>query len=207
VRVIRLAVNRGKGAAVRAGALAAGGRVVLISDADLSTPIEELDRLLARMRETSSDIVIGSRALTGSQVEVPQPIWRRAMGRGFNLIIRTLTDLPFRDTQCGFKLLDRERTAPIFRKMVIDRFAYDVELLVLARLAGLRILEEPVRWRNAPDSRVTPLRSSWNMFRDVVKLRRRVRTGFYRAREGDPAPTGPTGPAESASSPGVGGSC
>jgi dolichyl-phosphate beta-glucosyltransferase len=81
VRTIRLATNRGKGAAVRAGALAAEGRVVLISDADLSTPIEELDRLLARMRETSSDIVIGSRALAGSQVEVPQPVWRRLMGR------------------------------------------------------------------------------------------------------------------------------
>lgn len=182
VRVVRFPANRGKGAAVRSGALASVGRLVLVSDADLSTPIEELDRLLARMRETSSDIVIGSRALPGSKVEVPQPIWRRMMGRGFNRIIRTLTDLPYRDTQCGFKLLDREKTAPIFEKMVTDRFAYDVELLVLAHLAGLRILEEPVLWRNSPDSRVTLLRSSWNMFGDVVRLRGRVRRGFYRAR-------------------------
>jgi hypothetical protein len=126
--------------------------------------MEELDRLLARMRETSSDIVIGSRALRGSRIQVAQPVWRRMMGRGFNRIIRTLTDLPFRDTQCGFKLLDRAKTAPLFSKMVVDRFAYDVELLVLARLAGLRVLEEPVVWRHAPDSRVSPVRSSWNMF-------------------------------------------
>jgi dolichyl-phosphate beta-glucosyltransferase len=186
VRVVRLAANRGKGAAVRTGATASEGRLILVSDADLSTPIEELDRLLARMRETSSDIVIGSRALPGSRVEVGQPIWRRMMGRGFNRIIRTLTDLPYRDTQCGFKLLDREKTVPLFEKMVVDRFAYDVELLVLARLAGLRILEEPVLWRDSPDSRVAPLRSSWNMFGDVLKLRGRVRKGFYRAREASP---------------------
>ena len=182
VRVVRFPANRGKGAAVRAGVRAAEGRLVLVTDADLSTPIEEVDRLIARMRETSSDIVIGSRALPGSRVEVGQPIGRRVMGRGFNRIIRTLTDLPYRDTQCGFKLLDREKLLPIIDKMVVDRFAYDVELLVLARLAGLRILEEPVLWRNSPDSRVAPLRSSWNMFGDVLRLRGRVKRGFYRAR-------------------------
>jgi glycosyltransferase involved in cell wall biosynthesis len=107
VRVVRLPANRGKGAAVRAGARASEGRLLLVTDADLSTPIEEVDRLIARMRETSSDIVIGSRALAGSKVVVAQPVWRRLMGRGFNVIIRTLTDLPYRDTQCGFKLLDR----------------------------------------------------------------------------------------------------
>lgn len=194
VRVVRFSANRGKGAAVREGALASLGRLVLVTDADLSTPIEELDRLLARMRETSSDIVIGSRALAGSRVEVRQPFWRQWMGRGFNRIIRTLTDLPYRDTQCGFKLLDREKTVPIFKKMVIDRFAYDVELLALARLAGLRILEEPVLWRNSPDSRVAPLRASWNMFGDVWRLRARLRRGFYRARGEAGSAPGP-GPA------------
>lgn len=183
VRLVRLPVNRGKGAAVREGALAAEGSLVLISDADLSTPIEEFDRLLVRMRETSSDIVIGSRGLPASNIEVRQPFWRVLMGKVFNRIIRLVTGLEFMDTQCGFKLLDRERTVPIFRKMVVDRFAFDVELLVLARLAGLRILEEPVTWRNSPDSRVHAIRSSWNMLGDVLRLRRRVRRGFYRERE------------------------
>ncbi len=183
IRLIRFPANRGKGAAVREGALAASGSLVLISDADLSTPIEEFDRLLARMRETSSDVVIGSRALPTSNIEVPQPFFRVLMGKVFNLLIRTATGLEFRDTQCGFKLVDREKTAPIFRKMVVDRFAFDVELLALARLAGLRILEEPVTWRNSADSRVTPIRSSWNMLLDVLRLRRRIRRGFYRERE------------------------
>ena len=183
LRLVRFAVNRGKGAAVREGALAARGSLILVSDADLSTPIEEFDRLLARMRETQSDIVIGSRGLPGSRIEVRQPFWREGMGRIFNRIISALTDLRFRDTQCGFKLLDREKTLPICRKMVVDRFAFDVELLALARLAGLRILEEPVVWRNSPDSRVSPVRSALNMLADVWRLRRRIRTGFYRERE------------------------
>lgn len=180
VRILRFPVNRGKGAAVREGALHAAGRLVLITDADLSTPIEELDRILARMRETASDLVIGSRGLPGSRIEVRQPFWRERMGRTFNRIIRVLTGLRFRDTQCGFKLLDRDRTAPIFRKMVVDRFAFDVELILLSKLAGLRILEEPVLWRNSPDSRVSPLSASWTMLVDVIRLRRRVRRGFYR---------------------------
>jgi dolichyl-phosphate beta-glucosyltransferase len=183
VRIVRLPVNRGKGAAVREGALAAHGSLVLISDADLSTPIEEFDRLLDRMRGTLSDIVIGSRGLPASNIEVRQPFWRVLMGKTFNRIIRIVTRLPFKDTQCGFKLLDREKCAPIFRKMVVDRFAFDVELLVLARLAGLRILEEPITWRNSPDSRVRAISSSWNMLVDVLRLRRRVRRGFYRERE------------------------
>jgi dolichyl-phosphate beta-glucosyltransferase len=183
LRLIRFSVNRGKGAAVREGALAAAGGLVLVSDADLSTPIDEFDRLLTRMRETASDIVIGSRALPTSRIEVRQPFWRQGMGKMGNRVIRLLTRLPFNDTQCGFKLLDREKTVPIFRKMVVDRFAFDVELLVLSRLAGLRILEEPVIWRNSPDSRVSALKDSWSVFADVVRIRRRVRRGFYRERE------------------------
>ena len=182
LRMIRFPTNRGKGAAVREGALAASGRLLLVSDADLSTPIGELGRLLARMRSTASDIVIGSRGLASSRIEVRQPFWREAMGRSFNRIIRILTALRMRDTQCGFKLLDREKTEPIFRKMVVEGFAFDVELLVLSQLAGLRIVEEPVTWRNSPDSRVSPLRSSWAMLLDVIRVRRRVRRGFYRER-------------------------
>ena len=183
LRLVRFPANRGKGAAVRAGSLAATGSLVLISDADLSTPIAEFDRLLARMRQTASDVVIGSRGLASSRIEVRQPFWREGMGKVFNRVVRALTGLRQKDTQCGFKLVDREKTAPIFRKMVVDRFAFDVELLCLAQLAGLRILEEPVVWRNSPASRVSPLKDSWNMLRDVMRIRRRIRTGFYRERE------------------------
>ena len=182
VRLVRFVANRGKGAAVREGALAARGSLVLISDADLSTPIAEFDRLLDRMRETASDIVIGSRALPGARIEVHQPFWREGIGKAGNRIIRYFTKLPFRDTQCGFKLLDRKKTDPIFRKMIVDRFAFDVELLWLAKLAGLRILEEPVTWRNSPDSRVTPVRDSLRVFADVLRVRRQIRRGFYRER-------------------------
>ena len=183
IRLIRFPANRGKGAAVREGALAAAGRLILVSDADFSTPIEEFDRLLARMRETSSDVVIGSRALPGARLEVRQPFWREVMGRSFNRIMRTVTGLPFRDTQCGFKLFDRAKTAPILSKMVIERFAYDVELIWLSHLGGLRIHEEPVLWKHSTDSRVQPLRSSMSVFFDLLKLRRRIRRGYYRERE------------------------
>jgi glycosyltransferase involved in cell wall biosynthesis len=183
LKLVRFPANRGKGAAVREGTLAATGRLVLITDADLSTPLFEFDHLLKRMRETSSDVVIGSRALAASRVEIGQPFYRRWMGKTFNLLMRTITRLPFHDTQCGFKLVDREKTAPIFRKMVIEGFAFDVELLWLARLAGLRILEEPIEWRNSTDTRVSAIRSSWSMLSDVLKLRGRVRRGFYRERE------------------------
>ena len=182
VRSLRFRANRGKGAAVREGVLAASGSLVLVTDADLSTPIEDLGRLLERMRETASDVVIGSRALEGSRIEVRQPFWRVLIGKAGNRLIRALTRLPFHDTQCGFKLLDREKLVPIVRKMVVDRFAYDIELLWLAKLAGLRILEEPVTWRNSPDSRVSALRDPFNVLADVVRIRRRIRRGFYRSR-------------------------
>jgi dolichyl-phosphate beta-glucosyltransferase len=183
VRLVHYAANRGKGAAVREGSLAARGSLILVSDADFSTPIEEAGRLIARMRETASDIVIGSRALPGSRIEVRQPFWRVAIGKGGNRLIRTLTGLPFQDTQCGFKLLDREKIQPVFRKMVVDRFAYDIELLWLAKLAGMRVLEEPVIWRNSPDSRVSALRDPLKVLADVVRLRGRIKRGFYRERE------------------------
>lgn len=183
VRLLRFVANRGKGAAVREGALAATGSLLLVSDADFSTPIEEIDRLILRMRETASDIVIGSRALRGAKIELRQPFWREAIGKGGNRLIRAMTGLPFRDTQCGFKLLDREKAVPIFRKMVIDRFAFDIELLWLAKLAGLRILEEPVTWRNSPDSRVSAVRDPLKVLADIVRLRRLIKRGFYRERE------------------------
>ena len=166
--------NRGKGYAVRRGVLAARGLTVLITDADLSTPIEEHDKLADAMEKRNLDVVIGSRALYGSQ---GQNVLRQLMGKTFNRIMRGMTGLPFQDTQCGFKLLDRAATRPIVERMVVDRFAFDVELLYLCRRARLRVEEVPVLWRNAPGSKVSLLGDPANMLWDVARLRWRHRRG------------------------------
>ena len=178
-RVLRQPENRGKGAAVRRGVLEAHGRWVLLSDADLSSPIEEYDTLAAAARERDADVAIGSRGLPESKVEVRQNLVRQTMGKTFNLAIRTMTGLPFRDTQCGFKLMDRERVRPLFEKMVVDRFAFDVEFLFLCRKFGLAVVEVPVVWRNAPGSKVSIFRDPLNMLADVARVRWRFRRGRY----------------------------
>ena len=178
-RVIRQPENRGKGAAVRRGVLEAHGRWVLLTDADLSSPIEEYDVLASAVRELDADVAIGSRGLRDSKVEIRQNLVRQTMGKTFNLAIRTMTGLPFRDTQCGFKLMDRERVRPLFEKMIVDRFAFDVELLFLCRKFGLRVVEVPVVWRNAPGSKVSILRDPLNMLADVARVRWRFRRGRY----------------------------
>jgi len=169
-RVISLPVNQGKGAAVRRGVLAAHGEWVLVSDADLSTPIDEYGRLAAIARADDLDVVIGSRALPGSRVEVSQHIVRRVLGEVFNIILRRMTGLPYRDTQCGFKLLRRSRVEAVFAEMVIDGFAFDVEFLYLCERRGLRVKEVPVTWRNSPQSTVSIIGSPPKMLFDLMRL-------------------------------------
>jgi dolichyl-phosphate beta-glucosyltransferase len=178
-RVLKNGENRGKGYSVRHGVLEAAGRFVLLTDADLSTPITEYDKLAAFVRDHDLDVAIGSRALPGSDVQRRQGLVRQSMGRIFNRIIRAMTGLTFQDTQCGFKLLDRERTRPLFEKMVVDRFAFDVELLFLCRRFGLSVREVPVIWRNAPGSKVSILGDPLNMLLDVGRVRWRFRRGLY----------------------------
>ena len=180
-RVVPNPGNRGKGYAVRHGALEATGRLLLISDADLSSPIEEYDTLDAAMRSASLDVAIGSRGLDTSRVEVRQNIVRQLMGKTFNKAIRLMTGLPFHDTQCGFKLMDLERTRPLFERMVVDRFAFDVELLFLCLRHGLRVGEIPVIWRNAPGSKVSLVGDPANMLWDVARIRWRWARGAYRS--------------------------
>ncbi len=179
-RVLRNEDNRGKGYAVRCGVREARGRWVLMSDSDLSTPIEEYERLAQAVREGNLDVAIGSRALAASRIEVHQHPLREWMGKTFNVLMRWLTGLPFRDTQCGFKLMDRERTLPLFEQMVVDGFAFDVELLFLCVRFGLRVGEVPVVWRNAPGSKVRLVSDPLAMLRDVVRVRWRWRRGAYR---------------------------
>lgn len=149
-RVIRLPENRGKGAAVRAGALEAGGGHVLVTDADLSTPIEEVEKLLA----AGAPVAIGSRAVDATLVKQRQSLFRVASGKLFNLVVRLLVVSGIRDTQCGFKLFTRDAAREVFSRASVDRFAFDVEALLLARRLGYRIAEVPVLWFNSPDTRV-----------------------------------------------------
>jgi dolichyl-phosphate beta-glucosyltransferase len=168
--LLRQPQNRGKGAAVRRGMLAARGQNVLFMDADLSTPIEEVEKLLVYLRE-GADVVIGSRGLAESDIRVHQPFPREWMGRTFNLLVRSLLMGGFKDTQCGFKLFTREAAQALFSKQELDGFAFDVEILLLGKELGYRIREVPVIWYHAPNSKVSPITDSSRMFRDLVRLR------------------------------------
>jgi len=189
-RVLGSPANRGKGSAVRLGVMEAVGRWVLMTDADLSAPMEEYAKLAAAARDHDLDVVIGSRGLPESRIEVRQKWPREWMGKTFNLLMRAMTGLRFRDTQCGFKLMDRKRVRPLFEKMTIDRFAFDVELLFLCQRFGLRVREVPIVWRNVADSRVSMIGDPLSMLWDIVRVRWRFRRGAYnpeeRAAGGDP---------------------
>ena len=180
LRLLKNGRNRGKGYSIRHGFTESRGALVLLTDADLSTPIGEIEKLLPALREEGSGIAVGSRGLDPSTVEVPQGWLRQSMGRSFNLLVRLLTGLSIRDTQCGFKLLKRDLFVPIFKAARVDRFSYDVEILYLARRRGIRVAEIPVIWRNSPQSRVSMIGDPLQMLLDVVKIVLRDRTGGYR---------------------------
>jgi dolichyl-phosphate beta-glucosyltransferase len=159
--------NRGKGAAVRTGFGAARGEAILLCDADLATPIEELDRLDGAL---DGGVAIGSRAIDRSRIERRQPKYRDLMGRIFNLAVRLLAVPGITDTQCGFKLFDGDLGRRLAAAQRIDGFAFDVELLVLARAWGSTIREVAVRWRHVDESRVQPLAHSADMFADLLQI-------------------------------------
>ena len=163
--------NRGKGAAVRRGLLAAHQPIGLFFDADLSTPLEEIPKVIQPIAAGEVDVAFGSRALDRRLIGHRQP-WRREQGgRVFNLLVRLATGLPFWDTQCGFKAFRLEVCRPFLEMAHLDGFAFDVELLLLARRAGLRLREIPVRWNHSEGSKVDFLRDSVRMLREVAALR------------------------------------
>lgn len=162
--------NRGKGYAVRRGMLAARGRYRLFSDADLSTPIEDVERLIAAIDE-GADVAIGSRALPDSDVRVRQAWWRQLMGRIFNRVVRRVAVPGIGDTQCGFKCFRGETATRVFGRQRIYGFSFDVELLWIARKLDCRVVEVPVTWVNDPFSLVDPVRDSLRMLADVARLR------------------------------------
>ena len=180
LKVLENDTNRGKGYSVRRGMLEARGRYLLFSDADLSTPIAEVGRLIAAL-EAGGDIAIGSRALAGSDVRVRQAWWRQSMGRVFNHIVRLVAVSGFRDTQCGFKCFRRDTARRLFALQRITGFSFDVELLWIARRLGYRVVEVPVTWVNDPSSRVSPVTDSLRMLVDLARLRYYDLRGAYRA--------------------------
>ena len=177
LRVLSNGANRGKGYSVRHGMLEARGRIVLFTDADLSAPIEEADKLLAALE--THDVAIGSRALDRRLIFERQSRFREFAGIIFNNVVRVCLRLPFVDTQCGFKAFRREPCRIIFAQQRIERFGFDPELLYLARRHGLRAVEIPVRWGHSPATKVSMLRDSLQMFLDVFLIRWNALVGRY----------------------------
>ena len=193
VRLLRNGRNRGKGYSIKHGILLAEGDLVLISDADFSTPLEELPALRRVLEDGDLGMAIGSRGLQESRIEVRQAVWRETMGRGFNLLVRLLTGLPYKDTQCGFKLMRRQEVLPLFRAARVERFAWDVEILYLARKARVAVREAPVLWRNAAGTKVNALYDPLHMLQDILRVLLRDRLGRYgrlgpRAAAAEPRP-------------------
>jgi len=170
LKILKNIENLGKGASIRKGMLSAKGKFRLFSDADLSTPIEELEKILP-YTEKDYGVAIGSRALKESQLEVRQPFYREWMGRIFNCFVRLFVIGSIKDTQCGFKVFTAEAAESIFRVQRLSGFAFDVEVLFLARKKGFKIKEVPVRWINSPASKVHPIKDSVKMFIDILKVR------------------------------------
>ena len=170
VRIEALPHNRGKGRALAVGVNAARGDEILLTDADLSTPIEELDKLQSAL-DNGAGVAIASRALRTSRVEVSQPLYRVLMGTAFNLIVQAVLLPGIWDTQCGFKLFRADVARQVFAGLSTDGFGYDPEVLYRARKQGVKIAEVPVVWRNSAPTKVSPVRSSLDMLRHVIRVR------------------------------------
>jgi len=177
--VISYQSNLGKGRAVRLGLLASRSDIALFMDADLSTPITEVPKLIDPISSGECDLTFGSRAIDRSLIGIHQP-WRREQGgRVFNLLVRLATGLPFWDTQCGFKAFRMSVCRPLIEGATIDRFGFDVELLYVAHRAGLRLREIPVRWDHAEGSKVNVASDSLKMLSEVGRIRQQARRGVY----------------------------
>lgn len=178
VRLISNGENRGKGYSVRHGMLEARGRLALFTDADLSSPIEEIEKLLAALA-AGNDVAIGSRALDRSLISVHQSRLRELAGIIFNGFVRAFTGLPFYDTQCGFKIFRREPAQIVFDQQRIQGFGFDPEVLFLAKRHGLGTAEVPVRWAHDPATKVHVIRDSLLMFGDLIYIRWNGLLGRY----------------------------
>ena len=178
LKIMCRAENKGKGYSIREGVLQAQGKYILFADADNSTPIEQVETLLAFANQY--DVVIGSRYCTGGKLAVPQSLKRIVGSRVLNLIIRMLATRGIKDTQCGFKLFQRKAARKIFSKQKFERFSFDVEILAIARILGYKIKEVGIKWLDHPHSTVHPLRDGVRMIRDAWQVRKNIFKGVYR---------------------------
>jgi glycosyltransferase involved in cell wall biosynthesis len=170
--------NCGKGYSVRNGMLHAAGDIILFTDADLSSPIEEAPRLFAAIRE-GADVAIGSRWLESSRQSIRQPVYRRFFGRCFNFVTRLIMRLPFADTQCGFKAFTRQAAQTVFHLQRIERWGFDPEILFIALKRGYVVREVPVTWGHDERSRISYLRDGMQMLKELVLIRWNAITGVY----------------------------
>jgi dolichyl-phosphate beta-glucosyltransferase len=170
IRILKHEKNMGKGAAVKTGILNAKGELILFTDADLSTPIEEFEKLKKEI-ENGYDIAIGSRGLKDSKIVIPQPFYRRIIGKIFPFLVRLIVINDFKDTQCGFKLFKKEAGKKIFSQLKTDGFAFDVEVLARGKKENFKIIEVPVVWINSPYSSVKIFKDSFKMFISLLKIR------------------------------------
>lgn len=186
-RLLENAPNRGKGTAVRRGLVAAQRPIALFFDADLSTPLSEIPKLIEPIANAELDIAFGSRALDRRLIGNRQSWHREQAGRGFNLLVRLATGLPYWDTQCGFKAFRLDVCRPILEAARTEGFAFDVEILYLAQKAGLRLREIPVRWNHHDGSKIHFLHDSLSMLREIADLRARSKNSVILSEsEGSP---------------------
>lgn len=177
LRVLERQENRGKGGTVEEGIMAAKGKYIIFTDADNSTPIEQVDKLLPFM--TKYEVVIGSRYIEGGKLAIPQSIVRRVGSRVLNIIIQILAIRGIKDTQCGFKMFQHDAAKEIFKRTTITNFSFDIEVLAIAKKLGYRIKEVGITWYDNPHSTVNPLSDGWRMIKDTWTIRKRVREGKY----------------------------
>lgn len=178
ITLISYPANAGKGFATKKGVLSSSGGLVLTCDADMSTPIREYERLVPFIRD-HCDIAIGSRGLKESELVVRQPWYRELMGKTFNLFVRALVFGGIRDTQCGFKLFRGDVARRLFKDSIINGFAFDVEILFLARRSGYKVQEVPIQWLNSPNSRVRIMSDPLKMFLELFRIRVNRLLGRY----------------------------
>ena len=179
LRLISNGRNRGKGFSVRHGMLEARGEFALFTDADLSTPIEEADKLLADLREQGYDVAIGSRSVNRNLIQVHQSAVREHAGFAFNYLVRWIMGIGFSDTQCGFKAFRTERARIIFEQQRIERFGFDPEILFLAKRHGLHVAEVPVRWSHDSATKVNVIADGMRMLLDLLLIREYALRRFY----------------------------
>jgi glycosyltransferase involved in cell wall biosynthesis len=187
LRVVTNTPNRGKGYSVKRGLIEAQGEIVLFSDADFSSPITEAPKLIDPISNDRADVTFGSRALDRKLIGVHQPALRDFGGRVFNVFMKTITGLNFKDTQCGFKAFRREPALPVFKLQSIERFGFDPEVLYIAKKQGLRLLEVPVVWNDSEGTTVSYFSDSIRMTTDLIRIRLNDLRGRYEASGNDAA--------------------